>query len=419
MISLIEVHNYRCLKYIRQHLGGFSVLVGPNASGKTTFLDAIAFLGDMLERGLGDAISRRTPDIRDLTWMRECDRFEIAIEAEIPEEKRDLLSDAGFSHCRYEIAIGLTPDTGENAVLDEKVFFRKGAQSRGNGQHNVQRTLFPMAPVAPRTIMTKRGASGTCTIVHRTHCGKAYFRGETGSKWRHWFRLSATTPALTFLPDETQFPVSTWLRDLLKENVHTLSLNSQFIRRPSPPGKPRRFQPDGSNLPWVIKSLEDERPDLLNEWVGHLRTALPDIKGVRTIERPEDRHRYLVVQYGQGVEVPSWFVSDGTLRLMALTLLAYIPGLSGIYLIEEPENGLHPRAIETMFQSLSSVYDAQVLVATHSPLIVGIADPKQILCFGKTEDGSADMVRGDKHPKLRDWRGEVNLGELFAAGFLG
>jgi len=65
------------------------------------------------------------------------------------------------------------------------------------------------------------------------------------------------------------------------------------------------------------------------------------------------------------------------------------------------------------------VYDAQVLVATHSPLIVGVADLDQILCFAKTEDGATDIVRGDKHPKLREWRGEVNLGELFAAGVLG
>jgi predicted ATPase len=398
-------------------LGRLNVLVGPNAGGKTTLLDAIAFLGDTvnLNQGLEKAISNRTPDIRDLMWMRDRERFEIAIETEIPEEKRTLLSDAAFSHCRYEIAVGPHPDTGENAILDEKLLFRKGTQ----WEDTDKRTLFPMAPTDPSTIIMKSGTRGTRTVVHKNPDKNDNFYDETGKGWDHSFRLSAGTSALAFVPDESRFPVSTWLRDLLKENVQTLSLNSQIIRKPSPPGKPRKFQPDGSNLPWVINSLEEKHPDLLKEWVGHLRTALPDIAGVRTIERPEDRHRYLVVQYGQGVDVPSWFVSDGTLRLMALTLLAYIPDLSGIYLIEEPENGLHPRAIETMFQSLSSVYDAQVLVATHSPLIVGVADLDQILCFAKTEDGATDIVRGDKHPKLREWRGEVSLGELFAAGVLG
>ncbi len=62
--------------------------------------------------------------------------------------------------------------------------------------------------------------------------------------------------------------------------------------------------------------------------------------------------------------IPSWLVSDGTLRLLALTLLAYLPHHQEVYLIEEVENGVHPRAIEAVFQSLSSVYDGQVLLGS-------------------------------------------------------
>jgi predicted ATPase len=45
MITLVEARNFRLLRYIRQSLDGFHVLVGPNASGKTTFLDVISFFG--------------------------------------------------------------------------------------------------------------------------------------------------------------------------------------------------------------------------------------------------------------------------------------------------------------------------------------------------------------------------------------
>ena len=41
MITLIEALNFRCLCYISQPMGPFHVLVGPNASGKTTFLDVV------------------------------------------------------------------------------------------------------------------------------------------------------------------------------------------------------------------------------------------------------------------------------------------------------------------------------------------------------------------------------------------
>ncbi|OAT82356.1 hypothetical protein A6M21_09435 [Desulfotomaculum copahuensis] len=111
--------------------------------------------------------------------------------------------------------------------------------------------------------------------------------------------------------------------------------------------------------------------------------------------------------------------SDGTLRLLALTLPAYLPDFKGIYLIEEPENGIHPRAVEAMFQSLSSVYNAQILLATHSPVILSQAGADNILCFARTANGATDIVPGNKHPALREWRGETNLSVLFAGGVLG
>src|SRR5690606_31514435 len=135
------------------------------------------------------------------------------------------------------------------------------------------------------------------------------------------------------------------------------------------------------NLPWVIDSLRRRSQESFNRWLAHLQTALPDLVDVETIERPDDKHRYLMLVYRDGLKVPSWMASDGTLRLLALTLPAYLPDMSGVYLIEEPENGIHPRAVETMFQSLSSVYGAQILLATHSPVILGMADAGTVLCF--------------------------------------
>jgi hypothetical protein len=72
-----------------------------------------------------------------------------------------------------------------------------------------------------------------------------------------------------------------------------------------------------------------------------------------------------------------------------------------------------------MYQSLSSVYDGQMLVATHSPLVVAVAKPSEVLCFTKDAEGATQIVSGDRHPDLSDWRGEVDLGTLFASGVLG
>src|SRR6185503_16460373 len=51
MLTFIEALNFRCLRYVAQDLTRFHVLVGPNASGKTTFLDVVAFLGRLVSSG--------------------------------------------------------------------------------------------------------------------------------------------------------------------------------------------------------------------------------------------------------------------------------------------------------------------------------------------------------------------------------
>ena len=103
---------------------------------------------------------------------------------------------------------------------------------------------------------------------------------------------------------------------------------------------------------------------------------------------------------------------------MALTIPAYLQDLNGVFLIEEPENGIHPKAIETVFLSLSSVYKAQILIASHSPVVLGMVEPKQLMCFAKTQEGITDIVLGKDHPKLKDWKGNPNLNILFASGIL-
>ena len=66
MITLIEALNYRCLRYVQRPLEPFHVLVGPNASGKTTFLDVIGFLRDLVSEGLDVALSERTLNPQEL-----------------------------------------------------------------------------------------------------------------------------------------------------------------------------------------------------------------------------------------------------------------------------------------------------------------------------------------------------------------
>lgn len=417
MIKLIEASNYRCLKYVNVGLEPFQVLVGPNASGKTTFLDVVAFLGQLVSEGLDYAVGTRTADWRDLTWGREGRTVALAIEALIPESIHDKFLANGFDRIRYEAAVGVDAEMSSPSILAEQISLTAG---KALGQELALRRFFPEDVSFSSEF--GEGKRKSKRIVTRTSEGKTNFYTESANKSGRngvTFKLNIRKSALGNLPeDESKYPAATWLKLLLSEGVQSFVLNSLLIRKASPPSYAKGFKPDGSNLPWIIHRLQKD-PARFRQWIAHLRTALGDIEDVRTVERADDKHRYLVIKYDSGLEVPSWMVSDGTLRLMALTLPAYLSDFQGVYLIEEPENGIHPRAVESVFQSLSSVYGAQILLATHSPVVLATAKPKDVLCFAKTSAGITDIVRGDEHPNLKNWQQETNLGELFAAGVLG
>jgi predicted ATPase len=415
MITRIEALGYRCLRYVSQSLDSFHVLVGPNASGKTTFLDVIAFLGRLVSDGPDAAIEERTQNFYDLLWRGEGTQFELAIEARIPDELRGKLRHREFDTIRYEVTLAVNSATQERGLLSEQALLTKSSLPPiGHGSARFPEVEIPIT-------LQKQWDTTEWHILTKDSEDLVVLRPETlSSMLVPPFKLAPRRSALGILFAEVaSFPVSIWLKELLASGVQQIVLNSLLIRKPSAPGQGPGFKPDGSNLPWVVADLRQRSPDRFRQWIAHLQTAFPDLQDIKTVERPEDRHRYLVLKYDGGLEVPSWMASDGTLRMLALTLPAYLEDFKGIYLIEEPENGIHPRAIETMTQSLSSVYNAQVLMATHSPVILSTVEAEQILCFAKTPEGATNIVRGSEHPALRSWKHETTLGTLFAAGVLG
>jgi len=433
MITRIEIKGLRALRYVDVELGPFQVFVGPNASGKSTFFDAIALVRDILQVGVenavrGDArfgVPMRAADPRDLTWNREGRTIEIALTARNAVRDGEPDEHRNGNLVRYEVALGIGTE-GRLQLLGENLWMISSESARRSHERVSrlkQRELFPEKPRKPLPEVVwpanKRSPKGWRKIVSKTEGGNDYFRSEK-SKWNNMFRLGATKSALANLPeDETRFPTATWFKRWLMEGIQVFALNAGAMRLSAPAGSPASLLPDGSNLAWAVYDLEQSAPDRVKEWIEHLRTSLPDTKTVCTREKPEDRSRYLEVTYSSGLVAPSWLLSDGTLRMLALTLLAYVRDPAKLILLEEPENGIHPRAVETVIQSVSSVYGGQVFCATHSPLVLSLIGIEQLICFGKTTSGTVDVVRGTDHPELREWRTAVHLGDLLALGVLG
>ena len=429
IISRIQVLNYGCLRYVDVPMDRFHVLIGPNASGKSTLMDAIKFVSDVVRDGVDAACFKRTANFQDLVWGRprnpEDQRFEIALEFALPDDIRQKMSPTrNFVSLRYEMGIGFDPDSGKVGLSTEQAIL----QPREEPPHRDlpvtrQLTFFP-DPAHPRKTVIQGQRRGNRTVFSKRTTGRTWYYSEVAEEnarrgWNAGVNLGPNRSALSILPDDDDYyPAVTRALTLLRDQIVDLSLHSERMRAASPPGSGNQFLADGSNIPWVADDLLRRDKTRSISWIGHMECALAGFKSVRVVERPDDRHKYLMLKYSNGLEVPSWKASDGTLRFMALTILANLPGATGLYMVEEPENGIHPGALEELFNSLSSVYDAQVLLATHSPEFVAIADVKQLLCFGKDRDGVVDIVSGSSHPRLRDWQNEVDLGTFFASGIL-
>jgi hypothetical protein len=429
MITRVEVLNFRCLRDVSVPMDRFRILVGPNASGKSTFLDALRFVRDVLqpEKGPAGAARDRSPDPRDLLWRREGSEFQIAVELRPPAE---LVPGAEAPLFRYELAIGCPLDA-EPRINAEALWF--WPESSAQYTATQRRDVFPEMRVARTSLMaedvegvTRRGRHKVVAKVRDS--GRDYyswrFDADGGAaRWNQVIYVGRSRAALGFLPegedDPSRYLAPRWARQVLADSLLFVQLDVGEMRRPSSPLDQGPLKADGSNLSWVMHAMEQTQPGRLSEWLAHVRTMLPEIDSLRTIVRDEDRHCYFEVLYRNGARVPMWLLSDGTLRTLALTMLAYYPwdGFT-VIMVEEPENGIHPRAMEGIYQSLSSIWRHHVLLASHSPPLLAIAEPSEILCFSTDGEGATDVVRGEDHPALRDWDGQLLLDHLNHAGVL-
>ncbi len=426
MITRIEATRYRCLERVDVDLPSLGVLVGANGAGKSTFLDILGLLGDCLrQRDVSKAfITRqddrapRCSDLRELIFCGQGHDFILSIEARLPDAViRQLLPSQGKSiqndpkrwltAIRYEIRLELHEE--RSLVVRNEYLFLFSEMS----------TPLRGAVRLPGEVSHRNEWR---FIIRREDGCDAEFRAETQKSGRarpvHVDETMLALPRVQFESRE-DFPAASWLLDLLMEGTLLYHPNLERLKQASPPGLSTKLMPDAANLPWLAMALQKDDESRYALWVEHVRTALPQIREILVREREEDHHAYFVITYTGGHKVTSSGLSEGTLQILAHTILPYLNNLPAIILTEEPENGIHPRAIEAVLQSLSSVYDAQVLVSSHSPVVLAHCKLDQILCSRLEENGAATIITGNKHPRLAQWHGQVDLGALFAAGVLG
>lgn len=396
MIQLLQTKNFRMLRSNSVALQPYQVLVGQNATGKSTFLGALQFISDVVKHGVRYPVELNAANFYDLCFDPS-EPLSLAVELSLPEAS-DL-----ERRTRYEIQIGITEEYGLQ-VLRENLFLLPPNYS-GNSSSPIHIDV----------------PEGWERLISRTEEGAGSFRSENSQEVLT-FRLAAEQASLGgFFWGPSRYVFAG--QEILKEGIRTLQLDATQMRGVSSPGSETRFAVDGSNLPHVIRAFKMRDPVLFDQWVRHVAVAVEGLESVDVWERPEDRSLVLRVRFaGEHKDpVPSWMLSDGTLRLMALTLVSYAAAENDLetYLIEEPENGLHPLAIQVVHEALSRPpANVQVLCATHSPIFLAQTDLEHVLVFRRSPEGPAIIRRASEIPELKEWTGRVNLADWFVTGVL-
>ncbi|MEI6985743.1 MAG: AAA family ATPase, partial [Rhodospirillaceae bacterium] len=356
MIVGISIFNFKSIENIEYlPLNEFHVLVGANGAGKSTFLDAIDFVRDCLIHGPQTAVeSRGITNFADLTWNRQGGSIGIILWLDIG----DNISSNDESIIDYSFKIRHDDDLGI-CVEGEFLSRRPGFVIQSELPNSFTRSLTNKP------------------LLFKKNEGIGYYFSESDNR-QNAFNFGPSKLALSQTPpDIIRYPTANAVKNFLMHGIRYIQLNSRAMRLPCIATRSTKFDLDGTNMARVVgkligknTSLPSELPQWatpgspIDNWTEHLRYALPDLRAIGWARRLADNAEYLVLKYEDGLEVPSWLLSDGTLRMLALTLLAFMPPTPAIYLVEEPENGVHPKALEIILRSLSSIPQGQVLMAT-------------------------------------------------------
>ncbi|MEE2788215.1 MAG: AAA family ATPase [Myxococcota bacterium] len=391
-VHAVHVERYGPLRSMRLELAEAAVLIGDNASGKSTFFDVFSFIRDALTDGVPAALAARSHDWRDLLWFGEGQSFAFAVEFNIPKALR-----YDHARARYELEIGQTED--------ESVGIRR-------------ESLF-LSPreAPPATAIHEATPRGWRKVLSLGQAGQARYGSEHPSSRKVTTAPVGTkTLALSQLPDDVErFPTAGRIRALFQHGIQRLALSGDAIRAACPAEGRATLGADGSGLPRVVRHLMDGSKDIYDAWLAHAAEVVEGIEGVR-VQEDEGQLSLRFIMRG-GFEVPMQRLADGALRALALSAVPYQDVTETLVLLEAPESGIHPKGIAPLSQALAVETGVQVCLTTYSSAWVAAVQPSRLRCFVR-DAGSIRMVVGNQLELLSDPE-KIDMPVVYAAGMLG
>jgi hypothetical protein len=374
VITQFHVQNYKALRDITLPLTPIHVLIGPNDSGKTSILEAIAALCRSAEYPL-DKIFPGTSNLPDLLWDTLGDDT-VSLGAQIVDD-----AITGEYRIRCTVAAGAA-----GPRLAEEVWIP-------NGQQPIS---FPPAGVITNLLISRVEGRGG---MDRTLAKQLYdaLSGVVLFRWNpRLLKLPVVLDAAHRLSmDSSGFGLAQCLDDLLGlDRERFRKLETKFCE----------IFPEMKSV--QLRSVNAYQWPQLNVAEDLPRAASVTGKGI-------------YFELINGRSIPAAQASDGSMLVLAYLTLLHLPDPPRVILVEEPENGIHPRrlgeVLNILRQLIASQKRTQIIMTTHSPYLLDLFKPEEVTLCRKEPGLSVSVHPLGLIPDIKKQLGVFNLGEIWTA----
>jgi predicted ATPase len=403
-IEGFRVQNYRSLRDVTlgdvsfgpatKGLTPLTAVIGKNGTGKSTLFDAFGFLADCLATGVEAACDRE--------WRGGFERLRSLGVQEPIRLRVSYREGSDQPRLVYDLAIDL--DESGRPFVGAEYF----GQSDG-----------PLGHDNPVPLLNMKNGVGLVVDAHLHRKGlfKAIEEGSRVNLADSRQLAIATLGALKDHPRIARF------REFLK-GWYLSYFDAGAARGLPVAGPQRHLNARGDNIGNVVQFMQREYKDRFKSILRRIAERIPGISSIDT-HITEDKR--VLLRFNDGGFQDPFFaqqISDGTLKAFAYLLLLEDPDPPPFICIEEPENGLHHKLLETLAREFRAhatgrTHASQIFVTTHQPYFVDALSPEEVWILEKGSDGFSTVRRVSDLEIAKDLVAEgLPLGGLWYSDYL-
>lgn len=407
MVKRVRIRGYKSLADVDVHLQPLSVLFGPNAAGKSNFLDALQLLSGMVTRktllAAFDPPYRGQPlesfalaagGIEELL-QRDTATFEIAVDFELSDQTVAAVN-RRIRNLRQPAANGHAVDDGQAEPVAER---HATAEVR---ERNLRyRLVVEVMPKRGGLLRVQDEYLAALTVDGKPTGKRSAFieakgnhltlRREGGGHPFHYDRHLDHT-LLSMPMYAPHYPHMAAAQQELASWSFFYFEPRERMRLPNPIKEVRQIGAMGEELAGYLNTLRADDEPQFDAVVRALRELIPSITDLDLQTTSHGEVELRIVE--GGIAIPARVVSEGTLRVLGLLSLATSRDAAAVVGFEEPENGIHPRRVSLigrLLQTISRSYGRQLIVTTHSPELIDCVQPSSLFLFLK-RNGSTSVT---------------------------